>query len=391
MSSVRRIDGMKTVLFIIDSLNCGGAEKSLVSLLPLLDYSQMDVSLSIVRRGGVFEQYLPSEVRLIPFPKPGPVGRFFSNALFSVSRRVLAILGIKRHGAEVAWICKRPFVPKFKEHFDVAVSYQQGFPTYFLANKVNSDKKVAWINTDMLNAGYRPHFNRQFYDRMDCVCTVSDPLSGRLSDAGFVSQDKIRVIKDILNVDVIKSLSDVPMDTFKTQKSIKILTVGRLAFPKNYRLAIETADVLREKGLMFIWVFVGEGDERELLETMIRQKGLQDQIILAGLQLNPYPYFKSCDIYVQTSSFEGFGLTLSEAKILHKPIVTTNFPSAINQIHDGKNGLIAEMTPKSIAEKILRLVNDHALMETIIRETKNEQNRTAETESVKVNQLLTEI
>lgn len=379
---------MKTVLFIIDSLNCGGAEKSLVSLLPHLDYSQVDVSLSIVCRGGVFEQYLPTQVRLIPFPELSPVGRFFSNALLSVSRRVLTILGTKRHGAELAWICKRRFVPVFKEHFDVAVAYQQGFPTYFLADKVNADKKIAWINTDLENAGYRLHFNRPFYDRMNCVCAVSDALCEKLSFTGFVNKEQLTLVKDILPVDLIRKMATEPLAFDFVSDRPLVLTVGRMVPPKNYPLAIETARFLSKKGVPFTWVFVGEGAERKDIERRIERYHLSDSVIVAGRQINPYPFFKCCDIYVQTSSFEGFGLTLSEAKILHKPIVTTNFPSAYDQITDGENGLITEMTPESLADGILRLIDNPSLKEKLVNATRQEDNLTAITESKLVNHLL---
>lgn len=159
---------------------------------------------------------------------------------------------------------------------------------------------------------------------------------------------------------------------------------------KNYSLAVLTAERLKSEGVNFVWTFVGEGCDRNMIESMINSADLHRHIILAGEQSNPYPYFRHCDIYVQTSAFEGFGLTLSEAKILHKPIVTTNFPSAYDQIIDGENGLIAEMTPESVADKILSIIENPALKNRLIENTRKEENRTAETESEKVNQLLSE-
>ena len=107
-----------------------------------------------------------------------------------------------------------------------------------------------------------------------------------------------------------------------------------------------------------------------------------------GMKPNPYPYMAKADVYIQTSSFEGFGLTINEARILHKPVVSTNFPVVYNQIKDGENGLIAEMTPESVAEKILMLINDDALRERIIDATKREVNTTSVTEPQKVMDLL---
>jgi len=390
MSSERQINQKKRVLFVIDSLTCGGAEKSLVSLLQLLNYRRLDLDLMMVRRGGVFETQIPPVVNILPLPTVSP--RLFRCSLgfFSINVRLLRMIGIQRHGAEVYWKRMLRAYPALEKEYDVAVAYQQGFPTYYVAEKVRAKKKWAWVNADLEKAGYRPRFNRPFYDRMTGVCAVSDALPGMLADAGFVSPDKIRVIKDILSVDLIQKMAEAPLETFSSAAPVKILTVGRLAPPKNYPLAVEAARLLLDKGLDFVWVFVGEGSERNNVEALIQQKDLKGHIVLAGMQPNPYPYFKACDFYVQTSSFEGFGLTVSEAKILHKPIVTTNFPSAYDQIIDGENGLIAEMTPEDVADKILRIVEEPDLKNRLIENTKKEVNRTAETESERVNRLLLE-
>ena len=379
---------MKKVLFVIESLTCGGAEKSLVSLLQRLDYSALDVDLMMVKHGGIFEPLVPPRVHLVAIPKAPQWIFRFCQRLFSLTIRILRLFGIDRHGAEIYWhrmSCAHLAPPR---SYDFAVAYQQGFPTYYVAEKVRAKRKWAWVNSDLEKAGYRPRFNRPFYDRMTGVCAVSDALPSMLVKEGYVSPDKIRVIKDILNVDMIRRMAETPMETFSSSAPIKILTVGRLAPPKNYSLAVETASLLREKGLDFVWLFVGEGSERNNVEALIRQEKLMKHVVLAGLRPNPYPYFKACDIYVQTSSFEGFGLTLSEAKILHKPIVTTNFPSAYDQIIDGENGLIAEMTPESVAEKIIKLIENPTLKNRLIENTRKEENLTAKTESEKVNQLL---
>lgn len=388
MSSERQINHKRRVLFVIDSLTCGGAEKSLVSLLPLLNYRRLVVDLMMMRRGGVFETQIPPQVNILSIPTASP--RLFRRSLgfFSITVRLLRIIGIRRHGAEIYWKRMSSAHPAPEKEYDVAVAYQQGFPTYYVADKVRAKKKWAWVNADLEKAGYRSHFNRPFYDRMTGVSAVSDALPSMLARAGFVSCDKIRVIKDILNVDLIRKMADTPLQTFTTCAPLKILTVGRLAPPKNYPLAVETAQRLLEKEIDFEWVFVGDGPDRNSIENKIKTFNLGDRILLAGQQTNPYPYFAQCDIYVQTSSFEGFGLTLSEAKILHKPIVTTNFPSAYDQIIDGENGLIAEMTPESVAEKIIKLIDNPTLKNRLIENTRKEENLTAKTESEKVNQLL---
>ena len=107
-----------------------------------------------------------------------------------------------------------------------------------------------------------------------------------------------------------------------------------------------------------------------------------------GLKENPYPYMSKADIYVQTSIFEGFGMTIAEAKLLHRPVVSTNFDVVHDQIIDHQNGLIAEMTPDSVAEKILELHQDKSLRNCIVSNLEQETNNTTLSEPAKFMQLV---
>lgn len=374
---------MKKILFLIDSLTCGGAEKSLISMLPLLDYSKVQVDLMLVNRGGVFEQYVPKEVNIVKFPHSRTLMFKISQLWFSILLRVLK----NWHGAEVRWMAMGDVYDSFEKEYDVAVAYQQGFPTYYVAKKVHAKRKYAWVNVDLKSAGYNEAFNRKFYDIYDKVVPVSDVLCEMMKETNYADIDKLCTVYDILNVGLIKSMSMEDVGLF-SHRLKTIVTTGRLVPPKNYILAVETAALLKKKELDFIWYFVGEGSERGHVEELIKRHALEEQVKLLGMKPNPYPYMAMADVYVQTSSFEGFGLTLNEARILNRPVVSTNFPVVYNQIKDGENGLIAEMTPESVAEKILLLVNDEALRNRIIDATKREVNTTSVTEPKKVMDLL---
>ena len=166
------------------------------------------------------------------------------------------------------------------------------------------------------------------------------------------------------------------------------MTVGRLTRPKNHLLAIETARVLRDKGMAFKWFFVGEGEMRPTIEERIKEMGLGQNVFLLGLKENPYPYMFNADIYVQTSTFEGFGMTIAEAKILHRPIVSTNFDIVHDQISDHQNGLIAEMTPESVANCIMELLQNEELRRHIVSNLEQETNTTSITEVEKFHALI---
>ena len=381
----------KRVLFLIDSLTCGGAEKSLISLLPLLDYSQIDVDLLMFKRGGVFEKYVPQQVRVISHRLYGSgfvdqLSQRLHQMCFSWNLR----FGKKRHGAETHWRAMHQAVMPLEGQYDVAIAYQQGMPTFFLATKVNAVKKVAWINADVLAAGYDMDYCKQFYDKMDAVVAVSQKLFDLLSVRASWMQDKLHCVYDIINPEVVRTLAQEQVtDMNPVGDALSIVTVGRLTKPKNHLLALDAAHILKDNGLDFVWYFVGEGEMRTAIEQRIADLGLADNVILLGLKENPYPYMAKADVYVQTSAFEGFGMTIAEAKMLHRPVVSTNFDVIHDQIVDHQNGLIADMTPQNVAEKILELIADEELRGSISKSLANETYSTVITEPAKVMRLIT--
>ena len=115
-------------------------------------------------------------------------------------------------------------------------------------------------------------------------------------------------------------------------------------------------------------VLYWRGSRRKKLQDLIDQYELNDCFILLGKKLNPYTYMKICDLYVQTSIKEGFGLTVSEAKILKKPIVCTSFPTAKEIINNNVDGLIVDHDVESIYNGIKKYFDDDYFREKIISE-----------------------
>lgn len=378
----------KKILFVIDSLVCGGAEKSLVSLLPLLSREKYEIHLWILHRGEVLEKLLTNDVIVEQEPKYCMTERIkmqLAQIRYSVLFRLIAFLGKKEHMAETLWRCVENIYKVPEELYDIAVAYQQGLPTYLVATKINAYKRIAWINADIFAAGYSDSFNIKFYNKLDVIVPVSNKLEAILIDRYPQYKAKYRCIYDILNPELImrQSHESVKETALWNNKTV-IVTTGRLAVAKNHLLAVEAAKQIQEQGYDFIWLFVGEGEERSNIEKLIQKYGLEKQVIILGERTNPYPYMASSTIYVQTSSFEGYGLTIAEAKILGKPIVSTNFDVVYDQLKHGENGLIADMTPESVANNIIRMIEDTRLRNYIVDNVKKEKNTTYMTEIRKI-------
>lgn len=384
----------RRILFIIDSLGVGGAEKSLLSLLSLLDKQRYQLCVWILHRGGQLEQFIPDGVEVMKQPSYSIKDKLLnsiSHYIYAIVYRFQSLVGIKRHLAETLWRSSGWAMKVPKEEFDVAVAYQQGIPTYLLVMKIKSKCKIGWVNTNMIEAGYDMQFNKRFYELLDKIIVVSPELQKKELIIYPQYSKKISVVSDILSPTIIHRMAFEYKPPFhENPDSTVIVTVGRLVPPKQLALAIEAAHLLKEDGLSFRWYIIGEGSERLKLQNLIQQYKLEDEVILTGMLTNPYPYMANCDIYVQTSAFEGYGLTIAEAKILGKPIVSTNFDVVHDQLEHEVNGLITDMNAVSVAECVFRMATDNVLRQRIVDNVLKEENTTAITEINKVEALFDE-
>ncbi|MBK0292119.1 MULTISPECIES: glycosyltransferase [Priestia] len=370
----------KKLLFVIDSLTIGGAEKSLVSLLNMIDSSKYEIDLLLFKKGEDFEKYVPTYVKTLHAPE---YFRFVNNEKFSVSKNILytsyrfkTSLSLRLnkyrknnlHDEQVVYKSIENLMTSLQKKYDVAIAYSQGMPTYFVANKVISSQKVAWINTDYFNTLYNKELDYKSYKKINKIVAVSQNTKESISKVKKEYDKKIEIILDITDPNMIRKMAKEHKVVEFDQSLINILTVGRLATVKGYDKAIEVARLLKNSCYKFKWYVVGEGTERKHLQDLIDRYKLQDHFILLGKKLNPYTYMKSCDIYVQTSLKEGFGLTVCEAKILQKPIVCTSFPTAQEIINNNVDGLIVDHNINSIYNGITKYINDNNFMEQVIKE-----------------------
>lgn len=381
----------KKILFVIDSLTCGGAEKSLVSLLPLLSEEKYELSLWMRHSGGDFESLVPEYISIVKAPEYSFVENlkfFVGRITYSCILRMLRFIGKKEHGAETLYKCQGWAMKVPKGQWDVVVAYQQGVPTYLVADHFSGAKKLAWVNADIFKAGYNPKFNKRFYDKVDFICPVSDLLHTKMNKRMPMFAEKYRTIWDVINPNVTRQLAKESAPRLKTSKDEYVfVTTGRLVPPKGHDIAIEAAAELKRLNVKFKWYFIGEGAERQNIEQLIQENDVADNVKLLGLHTNPYKFMAQADVYVQTSKHEGFGMTIGEAKIVGLPVVSTNFDVVYNQITHEQNGLISEMNGKSVANAIYRMITDSVLRERIIEAVRNENNTTYLTEAAKVEKM----
>ncbi|AIQ11460.1 glycosyltransferase [Paenibacillus durus] len=368
----------KKLLFVIPSLTSGGGERSLINLLSQIDYNAYEVDLFLLNHEGLFMEFIPPEVNVLPVPKQ------YSRFVLPLPKAVLKLLlaghftlvyhrlmfSLKSRGAgndsvkeQYSWKHLARFFQILPQQYDTAIGFLEKTSIYFCVEKAVAKSKIGWIHIDYDKLGMDPAFDARYFEQLQHLVTVSEECANILVKR-FPEQDhKVNVIHNIVSPVLIKQLAmqNPPDDFSGNEDGINILSIGRLHPQKAFELAIEACKELVDKGYNVRWSIIGDGEERQKLTAMIRHYGLQDHFRLLGLRSNPYPYIQRADLYAQTSRFEGKSIAIDEAKILKKPIVVTNFSTARDQIRHGFDGLIVDMNPSAIAAGIEQLIADRGL------------------------------
>lgn len=346
---------MKKVLFIINSLRPGGAERMLTDILNAFDYTKYEVKLMCFVKGGVYSQDIPSNVTVL---YPFVLGTRISNIIM----RIFSIVGL----CEIwqRWCVRKSAC----DEYDAIISYLEGYPVKIHSYILDRGKKnVSFIHTD-LNAF--PDAMSQFKSR-DNLATLYNKMShlvfvSSYAETAFISvlpevKTPKSVLPNFIDVDKILKMGDeytVQADMFT------IVTVGRLVAVKGFEIIPRLAAELKEQGYKVRFLIVGEGSERQHLESLIIEMGVEDRVSLEGYHKNPYPYLKAADAYISTSISEGMPLSICEAMAFGKAVVASKTAGAQFLLAD-ETGILVDNNVQSYADEIEKLMNDETLRKQI--------------------------
>ena len=353
----------KRLLFVCYGLGIGGIERCLVNLLNILPEDEFDVDLLVlnpeyalkdqIRRKvnflDAFSYIYNTEFTMEEIRKRGGLWKYRRMLLPYLDHRVRIKLGLP------LWTTFRPL----EKHYDVAVAYSQnGLAPYYVADKVAADRKVLWYHNGAYEKKGKDYARDQrYYSRFDYVVAVSRYCAQMLREKFPCLEGKITVLRNICDREyVLRGAEAFIPDSFFGDAA-QIVTVGRLAPEKGPELALEACRLLREEGRKIVWHWVGGGPMMKTIRAQAAQMGLGDCFRLEGDQVNPYPFMKYAKIYVQPSRYEAYSTTVTEARVLVKPIVTTAVGGMEDQLTDGITGRIVPISAQALAEAIGQLLD----------------------------------
>lgn len=256
------------------------------------------------------------------------------------------------------------FFKKYKEkEFDVVIAYNQGIATIYSLYYVTAGKKIVFYHQGHIK-GIKRYM--KFYKNYDAIIAVSNGVANLIRNEFPQLQNKIQVIKNIIPTEIITRRAEEPVDDFyklfgdvSGTRHFRFVSCGRLSREKGFDIAVYVAHILIEKGFHdFIWYIIGDGEEKENLETHIYNQEMEPYVKLIGWRENPYPYIKNCDLYIQPSRTESYGIAMAEAQVLGKIVVASDNVGARDVIIQNVNGIISENNASSMASEILAVLAD---------------------------------
>lgn len=167
------------------------------------------------------------------------------------------------------------------------------------------------------------------------------------------------MIENILSPSFIRQQADmenVSKEMEVPANAIKFCSVGRFTDAKNFDNVPWILKEIRTQGIDAYWFIVGYGGDEALIRNQIQKADMGKYVILLGKKINPYPYIKNCDFYIQPSRYEGKAVTVREAQILHKPVIITNFATSRSQLKDGIDGAIVPLDISGCAKALINIV-----------------------------------
>lgn len=346
----------RKVLFLIESLGGGGAEKVLSTLVEHIDKSRFDVTVCPITDVGTYSAEVKKFVTVRPILPAYPgEGRFFAQTMWRLKHRLV-------HRWLPGWLVYRLWIPKGN---DVEVAFVEGFTTKLLSKSSGKAKKIAWVHIDLCNN----HWTAALYGSVEAESKVYHSYNQVVGVSKVVSESVNKLfgadlptltIYNPVDAAAIKQKAVTSSQNIPPRKEgfIRICSTGRFVSQKGFDRLLRIAGRLVGEGYKIELWLLGDGELRSEFERYIADNGLAGIVTLWGFQSNPYAYMSQCDLFVCSSRAEGYSTAVTEALILGLPVITTRC-SGMDELlgGDGEFGIITDNSEEKLFDGLKWLLD----------------------------------
>lgn len=342
---------MIKILFFIETLSGGGAEKVLQNLVNNMDNERFDITVQTVW-------------------KENPEGLLNKNIRYKYIYPNYSKLNNYKYRLSV--MLKTIYPLHIKDNYDVEVAYLECGSTKVISTSTNKKaKKIAWVHCDLSkkisNINEFKKKSTKWYKKFHKVVCVSQDVEKSFKSIYGNDFDTEVIYNVIDDYSIKEKANEIVNDYCFDEKIPTIVSVGRLSTQKRFDRLIEAHKILSDEGFSHKLLIIGEGDERENLEKIIKASSVQETVTLPGFKSNPYPYIKNADLLACSSDYEGFSSFVAEGLILGKAIVTTDCTGMEELLGSSQYGIITEGNAKALSEGLKKLLADNGLKENYER------------------------
>lgn len=360
----------RKLLFVINTLRDGGAERILVDLLRNLPPDVYEIELRLISRKGPFIKDVPEHIKVSWISTPETLwAKLVSHLLPRLPSSFLHWLFI--HG-----------------DYDVEIAFLEGYATKIVAGAPDRTHKVSWLHTNLiLNDWIAPCFRSheeclECYRRFEHIVCVS-------RDAFIAFTEKYTMLPSLcvrynpIDVERIRLLASKEVE-IAAKTRFRLVSIGRLVREKSFDRLLRVATRLASDGIDFELFILGEGPQRGMLEDILSGGDcLHGRVFLTGFKANPYPLLKSADLFVCSSVTEGYSTAVAEALVLGVPVVTTNCTGMRELLDNGKYGLVTENSEDGLEDGLRIMLESPARLAEYRNAINQDPNRFSMEQSIK--------
>lgn len=368
----------KKIIIVNNNLNIGGVQKSLINLLKEIK-EQYDITLFLFKANGEYINEIPKNIKVVQCQSLFRCFGFskdeakISKKLY-FERNFLALIA-KIFGRNVAVRICNFSQKKIKDHYDIAISYLHsgsnksfyGGCNEFVLDNIDANKKISFLHGDYTQCGANTERTNKLYHKFDLIAACSEGCRRSLLSALPDMRDKCEVIPNCHDFDSYCKYSKKGTVIYRPD-CINIISIARLSAEKGIERALKSISYIKNKKISVIYHIIGDGDEREKIQKIIKKLDLENSVILYGNQVNPYRFIPNADLLLITSYQEAAPLVIDEAKFFGVPILSTKTISAVEMIVDRKIGWVCENNQNSINSLLLEITKNVELLRNKKRE-----------------------
>ncbi|MDP0506665.1 MAG: glycosyltransferase [Fusobacterium sp. JB019] len=364
---------MKNLIIRSGSLRMGGIERVLMEILNNISKEKYNIYLIIEDDSGknnIFLNQVPKDIPIYFLKSQELIGKtdYHRKRKDSLYHKLMYNINMMREHKVVLKNTKE-IIDNIKTKIgkiDVFLDYDWGARRY--VDKLDVEKKIVWVHSSIPKLLKKESKIKRFgknLNKYDAVVTICDEMKKETENIYPYLKNKVKRVYNPFN---FKRILDLARDNSKLTEEEQelisqdyIVAVSRLDLvSKDYKTLILGYKEAYKKGIKEKLYIVGDGTDRDKIQDIINTVGLENQIKLLGLKINPYIWMKNSHLFVHSSKFEGLAVVLIEAMICGKVAISSKCPVGPSEVLKyGKVGMLFEVGDyKKLGEELYLLLTD---------------------------------